>query len=69
MAHPRLLQDTRRRCNLKNLADIETDIRQLEREPIHVGLSGVDLALARVVSDGANFLALNFNINEVLVVL
>ena len=69
MAHPRLLQDPGRRSNLKNLADIETNIRQLEREPIHIGLGGVDLALARVVSDGAYFLALNFNINEVLVVL
>ena len=69
MAHPRLLQDTSRRSNLKDLADIETNIRQLEREPIHVGFSGVDLALACVVSDGAYFLALNFNINEVLVVL
>ena len=69
MAHPRLLQDTGRRSNLKNLADIETDIRELEREPIHVGLGGVDFALARVVSDGAYFLALNFNINQVLVVL
>jgi hypothetical protein len=68
MAHPRLLQHPGRRSNLKDLADIETDIRELEREPIHVVLSGVDLALARVVSDGAYFLALNFNINEVLVV-
>lgn len=69
MAHPRLLQDPGRGSNLKDLADIETDIRELEREPIHIGLGGVDLALARVISDGANFLALNFNINEVLVVL
>jgi hypothetical protein len=68
MAHPRLLQHPSRGSNLKDLADIETDIRELEREPVHIVLSGVHLALARVVSDGAYFLALNFDINEVLVV-
>jgi hypothetical protein len=69
MSNPRLFQHPGRGSNLKDLADIETDIRELEREPIHVVLGGVDLALASVVSYGAYFLALNFNINEVLVVL
>ena len=68
MTHPRLLQDPSRGSNLKDLADIETDIGELEREPVQVVLGWVDLALARVVCDGAYFLALDFDINQVLVV-
>ena len=68
MTHPRLLQDPSRGSNLKDLADIETDIGELEREPVQVVLGWVDLELDSVVFDGAYFLALDFDINQVLVV-